>query len=115
MCLCCQVSHHGFSFDDVSNLHSLTQSKSDDQLEHSVSEVFQAFGNVYVKIRRDSKGMPFAFCQYEVGLMALRPSCLLTDTLQNVSDAQRAITMGRGLPIDGRPCRTEVAKVNRKC
>ncbi|KAI4248439.1 MAG: hypothetical protein L6R40_000999 [Gallowayella cf. fulva] len=75
---------------------NLTQSKSDDQLEHSVSEVFQAFGNVYVKIRRDSKGMPFAFCQYE-----------------NVSDAQRAITMGRGLPIDGRPCRTEVAKVNR--
>ncbi|KAL8697748.1 MAG: hypothetical protein Q9224_002160 [Gallowayella concinna] len=74
---------------------NLTQSKSDDQLEHSVSEVFQAFGNVYVKIRRDSKGMPFAFCQYE-----------------NVGDAQRAITMGRGLLIDGRACRTEVAKVN---
>ncbi|KAL8993412.1 MAG: hypothetical protein Q9169_006361 [Polycauliona sp. 2 TL-2023] len=75
---------------------NLTQSKSDDQLEHSVSEVFQAFGNVYVKIRRDGKGMPFAFCQYE-----------------NVGDAQRAITMGRGLLIDGRACRTEVAKVNR--
>ncbi|KAI4110648.1 MAG: hypothetical protein LQ339_001224 [Xanthoria mediterranea] len=75
---------------------NLTQSNSDDQLEHSVSEVFQAFGNVYVKIRRDGKGMPFAFCQYE-----------------NVGDAQRAITMGRGLLIDGRACRTEVAKVNR--
>ncbi|KAL8922203.1 MAG: hypothetical protein Q9172_003664 [Xanthocarpia lactea] len=75
---------------------NLTQSKSDDQLEHSVSDVFQAFGNVYVKIRRDSKGMPFAFCQYE-----------------NVGDAQRAIAMGRGLLIDGRACRTEVAKVNR--
>ncbi|KAL8953972.1 MAG: hypothetical protein Q9222_000182 [Ikaeria aurantiellina] len=75
---------------------NLTQAKSDDQLEHSVSTVFQAFGNVYVKIRRDNKGMPFAFCQYE-----------------NVNDAQRAITMGRGLLIDGRACRTEVAKVNR--
>lgn len=40
--------------------------------------------------------MPFAFCQYE-----------------NVADAQRAITLGRGMPVDGRPCRTEVAKVNR--
>ncbi|KAL8772027.1 MAG: hypothetical protein Q9209_002692 [Squamulea sp. 1 TL-2023] len=50
---------------------NLTQAKSDDQLEHSVSEVFQAFGNVYVKIRRDSKGMPFAFCQYEAGRTAL--------------------------------------------
>ncbi|KAL9600611.1 MAG: hypothetical protein Q9219_003044 [cf. Caloplaca sp. 3 TL-2023] len=75
---------------------NLLQSKSDDQLEHSVSEAFQRFGNVYVKIRRDNKGMPFAFCQYE-----------------NANDAQRAITMGRGLPIDGRSCRTEVAKVNR--
>ncbi|KAL8659688.1 MAG: hypothetical protein Q9226_000313 [Calogaya cf. arnoldii] len=52
---------------------NLTQSKSDDQLEHSVSEVFQAFGNVYVKIRRDGKGMPFAFCQYEVGCMSPPP------------------------------------------
>ncbi|KAL8807369.1 MAG: hypothetical protein Q9182_000708 [Xanthomendoza sp. 2 TL-2023] len=83
-------------FEPFAHLSSLTQSKSDDQLEHSVTEVFQAFGNVYVKIRRDSKGMPFAFCQYE-----------------NVGDAQRAITMGRGLLIDGRACRTEVAKVNR--
>lgn len=45
---------------------SLSQTKSDEQLEYSVTSVFQAFGNVYVKIRRDSKGMPFAFCQYEV-------------------------------------------------
>lgn len=47
-------------------LASLSQTKSDEQLEYSVTSVFQAFGNVYVKIRRDSKGMPFAFCQYEV-------------------------------------------------
>lgn len=33
---------------------------------------------------------------------------------QNASDAQRAIILGRGVPVDGRPCRTEVAKVNRE-
>lgn len=92
----------------------MTQSNSDDQLEHSVSEVFQAFGNVYVKIRRDGKGMPFAFCQYEVGFVIAPSFYLIADTVQNVGDAQRAITMGRGLLIDGRACRTEVAKVNRK-
>ncbi|KAL8968761.1 MAG: hypothetical protein Q9183_002311 [Haloplaca sp. 2 TL-2023] len=75
---------------------NLAQALDDEELEKSVSEVFQAFGNVYVKIRRDTKGMPFAFCQYE-----------------HVRDAQRAITMGRGVVINERPCRTEVAKVNR--
>lgn len=33
---------------------------------------------------------------------------------QNAEDAQRAIILGRGVPVDGRPCRTEVAKVNRE-
>ena len=46
------------------------------------------------------------------GLNAIRRSPLIRE--QNVSDAQRAITCGRGMMIDGRPCRTEVAKVNRK-
>lgn len=45
---------------------SLSQARTDEQLESSVTAVFQAFGDVYVKVRRDSKGMPFAFCQYEV-------------------------------------------------
>ena len=31
-----------------------------------------------------------------------------------MEDAQRAITQGRGMHINNRPCRTEVAKVNRK-
>ena len=87
--------------------------RSDEQLEFSVSRAFQAFGNVYVKIRRDNKGMPFAFCQYEVG-----DQCCLegvgTDKSKHVSDSERAITLGRGLLVDGRPCRTERAKVNRK-
>lgn len=28
------------------------------------------FGDVYVKVRRDNKGMPFAFCQYEVSSLS---------------------------------------------
>ncbi|MCJ1298177.1 hypothetical protein MMC08_000966 [Hypocenomyce scalaris] len=75
---------------------NLTASRSDDQLEHSVTRAFSEFGTVYVKIRRDNHGMPFAFCQYE-----------------HVADSQNAIDLGRGILIDGRPCRTERAKVNR--
>ncbi|KAL6713555.1 hypothetical protein ACLMJK_009020 [Lecanora helva] len=75
---------------------NLTQSQTDDQLEHHVQNAFSQFGTCYVKIRRDNNGMPFAFVQYET-----------------VEDAQRAITQGRGMHINNRPCRTEVAKVNR--
>ena len=50
----------------VSNIDSLSHTRSDEELEVSVKAVFQTFGPVYVKIRRDNKGMPFAFCQYEV-------------------------------------------------
>ncbi|KAL9127079.1 MAG: hypothetical protein Q9217_003981 [Psora testacea] len=57
----------------------LTQSDTDDQLEYAVTQAFQQFGNVYVKIRRDGRQMPYAFAQYT-----------------NVEDAQRAITLGRG-------------------
>ena len=48
------------------NLDSLTQSDTDDQLEYAVTQAFQQFGNVYVKIRRDARQMPFAFAQYTV-------------------------------------------------
>ena len=34
-----------------------------------MQEKFEQFGNCYVKIKRDSRGMPFAFCQYEVSLL----------------------------------------------
>ncbi|KAI4168588.1 MAG: hypothetical protein LQ348_007461, partial [Seirophora lacunosa] len=79
---------HGMSSPDP---HAM----SDEQLERSVAAAFARFGRCFVKIRRDNKGMPFAFVQYE-----------------HANDAQRAITMGRGLIIEGRACRTEVAKVN---
>jgi hypothetical protein len=45
---------------------SLLQSESDEALEVAVTQVFREFGSVWVKIRRDAKHMPFAFCQYSV-------------------------------------------------
>ncbi|KAI9798538.1 MAG: hypothetical protein M1825_005319 [Sarcosagium campestre] len=77
----------------VANLASV---RTDEQLETSVKQIFEEFGVVYVKIRRDTRGMPYAFCQYE-----------------RDEDARSAILGGRRRLIDGRPCRTEPAKVNR--
>ena len=47
-------------------LSSLSNQKSDEELEHSVHNVYDAFGRCYVKIRRDKNKMPFAFVQFEV-------------------------------------------------
>ncbi|KAI9784739.1 MAG: hypothetical protein M1816_000742 [Peltula sp. TS41687] len=77
----------------VANLKSTC---SDEELYQAVRTVFEAFGVVYIKIRRDDRGMPYAFCQY------------VRD-----EDAQRAIAQGRGKDIKGRACRTEPARVNR--
>ncbi|KAI1129317.1 hypothetical protein F5Y10DRAFT_291228 [Nemania abortiva] len=75
---------------------NLPESKSDTVLEVAVTKVFSAFGPVFVKIRRDPKNMPFAFCQY-------------TDS----EHARKAQKEGKGLLIEGRPCRTEMVKANR--
>ena len=48
------------------NILSLSSTRTDEQLEYSVTRVFEKFGRVYVKIRRDNRGMPYAFAQYEV-------------------------------------------------
>lgn len=53
------------------NTKSLLQSESDESLEIAVLEVFREFGTVFVKIRRDVKHMPFAFCQFTVCLTSL--------------------------------------------
>jgi hypothetical protein len=45
---------------------SLPESKSDTVLEVGITKAFSVFGPVFVKIRRDPKNMPFAFCQYTV-------------------------------------------------
>ena len=53
------------------------QSETDEQLEYAVTEAFQRFGDVYIKIRRDSRQMPFAFAQYTVRLTPFSPGrCL---------------------------------------
>ncbi|KAF8849702.1 hypothetical protein BDZ45DRAFT_718148 [Acephala macrosclerotiorum] len=75
---------------------NLLQSETDEALEVAVTQVFREYGTVWVKIRRDSKHMPFAFCQYS-----------------NDQDAARAIKEGRGRTIKGRPCRCEKAKAHR--
>lgn len=47
-------------------MKSLLQSETDGNLTAAVHQVFSEYGKVYVKIRRDAKHMPFAFCQYTV-------------------------------------------------
>ncbi|KAL7938278.1 hypothetical protein V8C35DRAFT_330243 [Trichoderma chlorosporum] len=71
---------------------NLTQSFDDRRLEIEVTKHFSQFGTVFVKIRRDSRQMPFAFCQF---------TC---DT-----DAIYAEKHGNGTVILGRPCRIEKA------
>ena len=58
-----QIPFHG---DRSLTIYSLVQTQSDDQLEHHVHVAFLQYGTCYVKIRRDARGMPFAFVQYEV-------------------------------------------------
>lgn len=76
---------------------NLLQTETEDTLEMAVTQIFREYGPVYVKIRRDAKQMPFAFCQYT------RPE-----------HAATAIQEGRGRLIRGRPCRCEKAKAHRK-
>ncbi|ORY67692.1 uncharacterized protein BCR38DRAFT_510975, partial [Pseudomassariella vexata] len=74
---------------------NLPEGVKDNRLEAEVTRHFSKFGVVFVKIRRDSKNMPFAFCQYT-----------------NDEDARVAMTQGKGTVIHGRACRTEMTRVN---
>ncbi|PHH64080.1 hypothetical protein CDD81_5073 [Ophiocordyceps australis] len=85
-----QTMYAGSSCMFVANL---PQQFSDRKLEEEVTKVFSQFGIVFVKIKRDGRGMPFAFCQYT-----------------NDLDAEKAMTMGKGTVILERPCRTEMAR-----
>ena len=42
---------------------------SDHQLQKEIQLMYGAFGECYVKVRRDSQGMPYAFVQYTVGFL----------------------------------------------
>ncbi|UKZ60629.1 uncharacterized protein TrAtP1_001900 [Trichoderma atroviride] len=71
---------------------NLSQNFDDGKLEVEVTKYFSQFGTVFVKIRRDGRQMPFAFCQFT------------SDT-----DAEKAEKYGSGAMILGRPCRVEKA------
>ncbi|KAI9795484.1 MAG: hypothetical protein M1833_007014 [Piccolia ochrophora] len=72
---------------------ALASVRTDEQLENSVKQVFDQFGTVYVKIRRDNRGMPYAFCQYEE--MLTNPGSLylskLTGGAVTESEARRVL------------------------
>ncbi|KAJ3535562.1 hypothetical protein NM208_g7083 [Fusarium decemcellulare] len=74
---------------------NLAQNQDDLHLQSEVTKVFGRFGTVFVKIKRDKRFMPFAFCQFT------KPF-----------HADRALAEGRGLEILGRPCRTEKCNGN---
>ncbi|KAI0391703.1 hypothetical protein F5Y17DRAFT_460565 [Xylariaceae sp. FL0594] len=75
---------------------NLPEAKSDTALEVGVTKAFSPFGPVFVKIRRDPKNMPFAFCQFT-----------------KIEHAKRAQLEGKGLLVEGRACRTEMVRANR--
>ncbi|KAM4064863.1 RNA recognition motif domain-containing protein [Hirsutella rhossiliensis] len=87
-----QTMYAGSSCMFVANL---PQQFHDRKLEEEVTKAFSQFGIVFVKIKRDSRGMPFAFCQYT-----------------NDQDAQSAMRLGKGIMILERPCRTEMARAH---
>ncbi|KAK1255964.1 hypothetical protein MKX07_008223 [Trichoderma sp. CBMAI-0711] len=71
---------------------NLSQAVDDRRLEIEVTKYFSQYGTVFVKIRRDSRQMPFAFCQFTCD-----------------ADAEDAAHHGNGAVILGRPCRVEKA------
>ncbi|RPA90237.1 hypothetical protein L873DRAFT_1795601 [Choiromyces venosus 120613-1] len=77
---------------------NLAATQTDEELTKSLQSHFGKYGRLHVKIRRDSKGNPYSFCQFE------------SDEV-----ARRAIREGRARIIDSscRPIRCEPAKVNR--
>ncbi|ATY61682.1 RNA-binding protein [Cordyceps militaris] len=74
---------------------NLAQLYDDKTLEYEVTRAFSKYGPVFVKIRRDQRHMPFAFCQFTCD-----------------EHAKKAKECGRDTYILGRQCRTEMAKAH---
>ncbi|KAK7397867.1 hypothetical protein QQX98_012756, partial [Neonectria punicea] len=74
---------------------NLSQGYNDVTLHTEVSKIFREYGPVYVKIKRDRRHMPFAFCQFT-----------------QVAEARVALAHGHRRLILGRHCRTERCKAN---
>ncbi|KAK2600985.1 hypothetical protein N8I77_010473 [Diaporthe amygdali] len=75
---------------------NLPEPKDDTALEAAIYGEFNKYGKCWVKIRRDSHHMPFAFVQFT-----------------SDEEARSALESGKGAIIYGRPCRTEMVKANR--
>ncbi|PSR77773.1 hypothetical protein BD289DRAFT_486340 [Coniella lustricola] len=75
---------------------NLPEPKEDTALEAAIYREFLQYGKCWVKIRRDTTHMPFAFVQYT-----------------NDAEAHAALAHAKGALILGRPCRTEPVKANR--
>ncbi|RDW77401.1 hypothetical protein BP6252_05454 [Coleophoma cylindrospora] len=75
---------------------NLLATASDEVLTASVTEAFRKYGQVFVKVRRDNKGMPYSFAQF---------------TCQR--HANEAMIFGNGKMINGRACRIEQTNANR--
>ncbi|KAI6089372.1 hypothetical protein F4821DRAFT_257166 [Hypoxylon rubiginosum] len=75
---------------------NLPEHVRDTRLEASLTKVCSQYGMVFVKIRRDSRNMPYAFCQFT-----------------NEQDARNAMEALQGTMIEGRPVRIEWVKANR--
>ncbi|OAA60144.1 RNA-binding protein [Cordyceps fumosorosea ARSEF 2679] len=74
---------------------NLAQLYDDKTLEYEVTRTFSKYGPVFVKIRRDARHMPFAFCQFTCD-----------------EHAKEAKERGCNAYILGRQCRTEMAKAH---
>ncbi|KAK1730140.1 hypothetical protein CaCOL14_007962 [Colletotrichum acutatum] len=90
------TSQFGFPSGSCIFVANLPEYKDDITLEAAVISEFDRFGVVFVKIRRDGSGMPYAFVQFNTK-----------------EDAEDARIQGRGSLILGRPCRTETVRANR--
>ncbi|KAK1518839.1 RNA recognition domain-containing protein [Colletotrichum costaricense] len=90
------TSQFGFPTGSCIFVANLPEYKDDITLEAAVISEFDRFGVVFVKIRRDGSGMPYAFVQFNTK-----------------EDAENARIQGRGSLILGRPCRTETVRANR--
>ncbi len=47
----------------------MSSTETETELEAAVTRMFRRYGTVFVKIRRDPKNMPYAFCQFTVGYL----------------------------------------------
>lgn len=60
---------------------SLPEHVRDTRLEASLTKVCSQYGMVFVKIRRDSRNMPYAFCQFTVSTISRELALSISDQL----------------------------------